>query len=188
MAHKTLNEIAATAKKIEEGVTTLSRDLPGVIQENMKEVISGCPDDIEAIPDEDLVAARNEIQTQKAILQGKSNLIQKRLDENKLERKLFNMKPEDIANAKAVHAEMIQAKEDFFMRTQAAKKAAEDKKIAAKAKKAAAAEKKAAGGKKRKASQEDPEVAAIESEMDEAMARIEAGDFAIAEPIDHPMI
>ncbi len=194
MVHKTLNRIDENAAAIQTNVETLNATvaaLPetmGTMQSNMfSNLLEGQSNDfnIDALSSDQLVSERNKIQSMKAVLQGQSNLIQKRLDDEKLEQKLSKKKPEDIEKAKAVYAEMIVAKEASFMRMQAVKEKEAAKKVEAAEKKAAAkkaaAEKKAAKAvKKRKASSLDPEVLAIEAETDAALELIEYGVLPMA--------
>ena len=213
VAHKTLNRVEGTVNRVEgtvnrvegtvdrvEGTVdktfeSVSMIETAVVNEacELKELLTGT-----TIP-EDMtndVEIRNLWLERVRIAQSHANLAQERISDNKFKQKMLTMKESTLAaNQKKVDAMLEKKQEDRNAVTaqkaaakEAKQKTLADKKAAAASKKAAAAAKKAVGGKKRKASQEDPEVAAIESEMDEAMARIEAGDFAIAEPIDHPMI
>ena len=205
VAHKTLNRVEETVDKIYEDVNRIET---AVVNEaaDLKELLTGISIPAGMTSD---VEIRNLCLERVRIAQSHANLAQERISDNKFKQKMLTMKESTLAaNQKKVDA-MLEKKQEDRNAKAAAKEAKEktlaDKKAAAASKKAAATAKKAVGGKKRKTSA-DPEVAAIESEMDEAMARIEAGDFAIAEPIgaessdanestqrlmalfDHPMI
>ncbi len=209
VAHKTLNRVEETVDKIHADVGRLEQTVVGEAAD-VKELLTGS-----SVPEgmTSDVEIRNMWLERVRIAQSHANLAQERISDNKFKQKMLTMKESTLAaNQKKLDAMLEKKQEDRNAVTaqkaaakEAKQKTLADKKAAAASKKAAATAKKAVGGKKRKASA-DPEVAAIESEMDEAMARIEAGDFAIAEPIgaessdanestqrlmalfDHPMI
>ena len=85
-------------------------DMPDTMRSAVQEALRGSPQEVALIPDEELIAERNSDQAIIRERQARSNLIQQRIDENKLEKKTKTLTPEQLANAEATHERMIASK------------------------------------------------------------------------------
>ena len=123
--HKELNDSLVSIDGRVASVQTSVDALPKQIGAQVTRAMAGDWGDVavDDIPDDELVAARNAEQAGKTIRQGRSNLIQQRIDGNKFQRRMqLIQSPEERAQAEIANAA-----------TSAGKKEAADKKKTEKA-------------------------------------------------------
>ena len=80
------------------------------IKDAVIDAFNGEEEPVDDIPDDQLVSERNKTHIQIRAKQNRSNLIQTRIDNNKLLAKMQTMTPEQRVDAEAAHARMMTEK------------------------------------------------------------------------------
>ena len=129
--HKELNDSLVSIDGRVASVQTSVYALPKTIGAQVTRAMAGDWGDVavDDIPVDGLVAARNEMQAGKTVRQGRSNLIQQRIDSNKFQRRMqLIQSPEERAQAEIANAAASAGKKTAADNKAAKKEAAEQKK------------------------------------------------------------